>query len=185
MGLKILKSRVVRPWGVWTLTLILLVAALVSFALHPSVSLKVGTMRGGIARSIVLEEGSLGYFRNRYSVIVCYSEPGPTVDELARLDQERWDLDWRSGWYEFKRYGIRPIRLPVWRWLLPSRPESSSFTVPLVLPLMLFGTLSFYSVLDERRRRRVLAGCCAKCGYSLAGLVSDVCPECGSETTSS
>lgn len=32
-----------------------------------------------------------------------------------------------------------------------------------------------------RRRLRDRRGCCIKCGYSLAGLKSDACPECGTE----
>jgi len=35
----------------------------------------------------------------------------------------------------------------------------------------------------HRAARRVPAGCCPGCGYSLEGLRSDVCPECGTEVS--
>tara|TARA_R110000744_G_scaffold99509_1_gene192002 strand:- start:791 stop:1339 length:549 start_codon:yes stop_codon:yes gene_type:complete len=181
MGLKILKSRLVRPWGVWVVTLILMILALVSFVIHPSVTLQMGTMHGGIARKVILEEGSVGYFRSRYLIIVDFPEPGPTASDLAWLDREKWGLDWQSGLREFERNWIGPIRNPVWSWFFPTRPIASSFTVPLVLPLMLFGVLSFYAALEERRRRRILAGLCGGCAYSLTGLDGGVCPECGEE----
>jgi hypothetical protein len=181
MGFKLLKNRVVRPWGVWVVTLVLLVLALVSFVIHPSVTLQVG-IRSGITHSIVIEEGSLIYERYRHEMILNDASSEFAESYFSRLDQKRWDLNWRSGWREFELNGIGPIRNPVWWWFFPSRPFASSFTVPLVLPLMLFGVLSSYSVLEERRRRRVFAGLCGGCGYSLAGLDGGVCPECGEGT---
>ena len=49
------------------------------------------------------------------------------------------------------------------------------------VPLILWGAGGAFLLIDLlRARRRVSAGCCAGCGYSLIGLAKGVaCPECG------
>ncbi len=49
------------------------------------------------------------------------------------------------------------------------------------LPVAVIGALSagVAASMFGRAHRRRMAGCCVACGYSLAGLASGVCPECG------
>lgn len=51
------------------------------------------------------------------------------------------------------------------------------------LPTLLFAIYPFvvFAHRPLRRRRRLRRGLCLTCGYSLAGNVSGVCPECGGQ----
>lgn len=49
--------------------------------------------------------------------------------------------------------------------------------MPTLLPTLIL--LAFSAILIVRSRRTYMQGCCVDCGYSLQGLTSDVCPECG------
>ena len=178
--MRFLKKRFIRPWGVWIFTTVLLFIVPVSFVIQPSVELQSGTLEFGTSRSVHLSEGVLTYQRNLYSTIVDYVSPGPTAEDLARLRQKRRVLRWNSGrGIQIIGRNPNPVPKPDWKWFVPSRPHASSFSVPLVSPSVLFAILSYYSFLSERRRRRILAGHCGGCNYSLHGLDGGVCPECG------
>lgn len=51
----------------------------------------------------------------------------------------------------------------------------------MLLPILFFLLLFAYAIVDEvRKHRRTRGGpVCPHCGYSLAGNVFGVCPECG------
>lgn len=51
--------------------------------------------------------------------------------------------------------------------------------VAAVYGLMLAGERSLRIPCGIRARRRWRRGCCASCGYDLAGIEGAVCPECG------
>ena len=58
------------------------------------------------------------------------------------------------------------------------------FAIPLWVPgLMAAGGLAVALAINARRRRRVAAGRCVRCGYDLRGS-PDRCPECGTAATS-
>jgi hypothetical protein len=65
------------------------------------------------------------------------------------------------------------------------RSLSPEFIVPLVVPVLLMAMLPI-AVVTLRwagRRRRLKLSLCLRCGYSLTGNTSGVCPECGTAVT--
>lgn len=90
-------------------------------------------------------------------------------------------LRWRwSSWtsrpvVSFERYWPAPdmewdwiISIPLW---IPAAASAAALAPPVFMSL--------------RRRRHLKAGRCVGCGYSLAGLTGDICPECGGATSPS
>jgi len=72
-----------------------------------------------------------------------------------------------------------------WSWWPRSQsfryPGVYRFHFPLWLPFLLIALpTGFLFWSDHRRRMR--AGCCSQCGYSLTGNQSGKCPECGATT---
>ena len=66
-----------------------------------------------------------------------------------------------------------------WRVIYAKSPGLVTFVqVPLIYPCMILVGWSLWLVRGRRKLRRRV-GCCYECGYSLAGLESEVCPECG------
>jgi predicted MFS family arabinose efflux permease len=71
--------------------------------------------------------------------------------------------------------------------LLRDEPVSLLILVPMMLALTLGAWMAGCSTARLKRRRRLAAArnqrarewLCANCGYSLRGLPTDVCPECG------
>jgi hypothetical protein len=65
-----------------------------------------------------------------------------------------------------------------WRWFQDVQTKGSNtfFAVPLWVIAAALGAGGAVLVRSGRRR---LAGSCARCGYDLTGLASQVCPECG------
>ncbi len=88
-----------------------------------------------------------------------------------------WSVSWNHWPLEIV---IRP-----WTWV-PQFERSKSWgkkgahetdvTVPLFLPFMIVASLTGIVWWPDRR---IPPGHCQKCGYSLTGNVSGVCPECG------
>src|SRR5262245_50847387 len=94
-----------------------------------------------------------------------WRKPGWTVlrdgmAEACGLSVVRGRLDWRCAKVERGTWGKGWwVDLPLW-------------------PAALIGSgASCLVILGYRRRRE---GCCARCGYDLAGVRGGLCPECGS-----
>ena len=76
-------------------------------------------------------------------------------------------------------------RLSTERTTVSSFPVASyEVDIPLVYVVFITAPWSLWLfIVNQRyrlRKKRWLAGCCVFCGYSLEGLSSGVCPECGS-----
>ena len=88
-----------------------------------------------------------------------------------------WTL-WRLGFWNFGiGHGVTAV-------LTESTKVQRRFhylKVPLIVLVLAFAAYPFIAFVRGplRRYRRAKAGCCRKCGYSLVGNVSGVCPECG------
>ncbi len=83
------------------------------------------------------------------------------------------------GW----EYGA-PVRATPseWNWwprFASNNPSFSYMSIPLYLPVLLFGVWPLWLLLPFRRRRkRRKLGLCMRCGYDLRGLTELRCPEC-------
>ncbi|MFG0256858.1 MAG: hypothetical protein ACF8GE_03045 [Phycisphaerales bacterium JB043] len=53
------------------------------------------------------------------------------------------------------------------------------FLVSILLALFSFGVCVIAALLVSKMRKEPVPSSCSACGYSLEGLQSDVCPECG------
>lgn len=81
-----------------------------------------------------------------------------------------------QGWY------VRDVNWPVRWWVYFNRAGREwVLAIPLWMPTLLTATVTAVAWrLDALARRKVRAGMCTQCGYSLAGLKAGaVCPECG------
>ena len=108
-------------------------------------------------RYIFHSDRSPALWQQRSGVQVGFTKDPP-------VNSERW-----QGW---------------WRVVYAKSPGLVTFVqVPLIYPSLILAGWSFWLIRGRRQlRRRQLrrrVGCCAECGYSLDGLASDVCPECG------
>jgi len=109
----------------------------------------------------------------RFEVRATQGRVGMLVGD-ASMHREVWGGMWQTG-------GIR------WR---PQRAKRTMTNGPLVIrvdgvfiPIWSVGLLGMIAVtgLWWSRPRRLEAGICSTCGYSLSGLAVTTCPECGVE----
>ncbi|MFG0299280.1 MAG: hypothetical protein ACF8K1_06750 [Phycisphaerales bacterium JB047] len=65
---------------------------------------------------------------------------------------------------------------PSWRWWfsIAQTPQSSQMLIPLWAPALVLLVLGWWA-----RPKRLGKGQCMMCGYSLAGIAGEDCPECG------
>jgi len=162
------KLRACGQWGVWVCTggivVLLFVSIFVPRSLHLS---HVGIPPQSIATGLRVDLAE-----SRIAIV--YFPPHDSEGELA------------SGW----EMSVRP---PPWyavmsrRWwslaLWDRRPflnDGHDIEIPLVYPAVLMLGWSLW-LMRGRRKLRSRVGCCSECGYSLDGLESDVCPECGEQ----
>lgn len=124
--------------------------------------------------------GGRTYFTVGAAVVIASPVAAPAVWKLTR----RW---WVAGlvpvaacaagvwfwWFEKRTHGPWYIRSEGLAILL------SIATSAALWHLWIGGALWVWAVKIGRRSAREHSGCCTACGYSLAGLAGDRCPECG------
>ena len=89
----------------------------------------------------------------------------------------RWDVDRIP--FELSPYSPPWWAMPVYVNTSNWRATHTYLEIPLVYPTVLMVGWSLWLIRKQRKLQQRLIGCCKECGYSLAGLASDVCPECG------
>lgn len=116
--------------------------------------------------------------------------PNNGYEMLWEPKETGWDTHIWSDWisrYMRERYPNRPFYPEYNWWGTPSysraiaRPGGvySELSIPLVYPTAVSSIWAW--VIWRRQRRIVMAGRCQSCGYSLEGLPTTTCPECGVE----
>ena len=164
-------------------TAALMVTTVASFVVRPGIELRRGTIEQGTRHSVRFSYGAMTYVRSVYISHVLYTPEYYTDQQVqARAQKIRWSSHLLSEWVDFQDLRMNPGQSSGLQLFIPGRPHQSAFSVPLVSMSVLFLMLSRLVFLSNRRRRRVLAGCCGGCGYSLAGLDGGACPECGEGT---
>ena len=93
----------------------------------------------------------------------------------------KWPARHDAGWGRTLLYSATLVSFSI-AWLV-ARDEAYALLFPVVLLVPAGVSIVFVSIgefvasrrADERRRQ----GFCVRCGYSLTGNLSGVCPECG------
>ncbi len=162
------KLRACGRWGVWVCTGLMVVGFVSSFVIQPGViieHLDFSTRKVAIFDSIDLHNGQLVVKHHRpvYPQPLSDSLIVYGIDLRFRTNQySSWSISW---------WNVRPYRSTD-----PSFATLWSFSI--VYPTLFVLGWSLWLVRGRRKLRRRV-GCCSECGYSLDGLTSDVCPECG------
>ncbi len=158
------RLRGVVRWGVWVCTGVLIVLVLVSIWGRPGARV----MHSSTAyanRGVILDLSS-GRFRVLFS-------SGRVVHSYDSVPVVGFDFEYWHRWPMAEKRSTAQLLSPVW-WVGGQSIRGPE--VSLIYPAVVGAA---WSGLIWHRRRRFSAGCCAECGYSLDGLESDVCPECG------
>jgi hypothetical protein len=99
-------------------------------------------------------------------------DAGPTHALEFRHDTpllSRW-----SAWTSHPIVSLKPY------WPAPEMNWDWLVSIPLWIPAAASALfLTPVVIVGHRKRRRTRSGTCLTCGYSLAGIVADRCPECG------
>ncbi|MHA7814337.1 MAG: hypothetical protein ACX94C_13220 [Phycisphaerales bacterium] len=166
----------------WRLTFVVFAVMLLmlafSFVASPQIRAEYypfGQARGDAYYTLRLSLGRLSAERLVYG-----SPPGSAAEIEVVLD--RMGRGWVAEMYM--------VRAPfsydrVW-WALPghaagrtSRGAYAAYSMPLVYPVAVMGAVLLIPVIRGRASKK--RGGCTRCGYSLDGIESGVCPECGVE----
>ncbi len=166
------KLRAAGRWGVWVCTVLL--SFLICISNYQELNFQYSNS--------FISDGSVVVRRNRV-LLVCIvplkSEQQPLPPPVSPLPNGSIRMD------------CIPIPMPSpviqvasW-WMIPQWDVTLGGTtkrITIDLPLVyLSAILIAWSLwcFKEQRIVQLRVGCCIGCGYSLAGLESDVCPECG------
>lgn len=130
-----------------------------------------------VRRNLGIGEGS--------AVKTWHLRPGDPSALAHLTPRDPLDVHWHLGGVEYFRCDRRylstpPMRAWVWGFVIVTVPYWLLAAVTAILP----GILAVRYVRGRRRRRRMAAGMCAKCGYDLRAS-SGVCPECGGKIETS
>lgn len=165
-----------RAWGRWTVwvcTGLLIVSIPVSYLVRPCVS---------ISYVLYDDEGMdhLRYIDIRINDGIIRAEyfPRKARGIWSLLPIPGWDMNiWggenfppnSSHWWSAPKIGKGGTSVGPYQWC----------ELSLIYPTVLMVGWAIWLVRGRRKLRRRVAGCCLECGYSLDGLNTDVCPECG------
>jgi hypothetical protein len=158
------KLRACGRWGVWLCTLLLIVMIPVSIWMRPGARLMYSTqVHADRGVNLDLSSCRLKALYSSGRVVHSY-DPPPVVG---------FDFEYWRRWPTPEKRGTARWISPVW-WVSGRtiRGPEVSLIYPTVIGVV-------WSLLILHRRRRHPDGHCIVCGYSHAGLPSDVCPECG------
>ena len=172
------RARSCGRWGVWVCTGLL--TALVLFSTWFNV---VGSLQSA-SRAVVVEHGNIfiavGFVWSRVSISYTY-EPEIGLIELYRDGAivYGWNVDHETaaGWWKMPEVW-HPIPRVHKSTLFGQTSQRVQFS--LLYPTVLMLGWSLWLIRERWKLRRPI-GCCRGCGYSLEGLTSDVCPECGEQ----
>lgn len=158
------KVRACGLWGVWVCTGLLVVGLSVSVLFPRSLYISyVGAPPSFVATELNID---LAETRIAFSYYPPYNIEGELVSG--------WEMSVRATrWYGMNG---RWWSLPSWH-NSPFKDGGIDPEFPMVHPAVLMLGWSLWLMHGRRLQRRT--GCCQQCGYSLGGLTSDVCPECG------
>lgn len=165
------RLRTCGRWGVWVCTGLMIALVPVSIWVKPSCSISyVQYDDEGMDR--------LKYLELRLDDGVVRSEffPYKARGLWSRAPIPGWDADvWlgtgfppTSRWWSFPMMNRGGSSVGPYTWM----------DMPIIYPTALLLGWSIWLIRGQRKYRQQ-AGCCSKCQYSLEGLNSDVCPECG------
>lgn len=165
------KLKACGRWCVWVCAGLLIVGFVSSFMFQPGVMIEhldLSTRKIAVFDSIDLHYGQL-VVRHHRPVY-----PQPLVDSLIVYGV---DLQFRTN--QYSSWSVSWWNLKPLRWTDPS--FAALWSVSFVYPTLFVLGWSFWLIRKQRKLRRGLVDCCSGCGYSLDGLVSDACPECGEQ----
>ena len=159
------KLRAWGRWQVWVCTAIFIVVTLGSCFVFPVVTLP-NALYGDMSIGVVKTRLNIAHHELFGQRVVTQSA---SIDFISKPTLARAQI---SSWWS----------IPKWNQVLMYQYEGPaimmrSIDLPLVYMTMLMMGLSYWLIRERRKIRR--SGCCVDCGYSLDGLNSDVCPECG------
>ena len=162
-------------WGVWVCTGLMIAAIPVSFWTQPGV--KLVHELSDKDQSVGIQSIHFAQGRAVFGSVI----PQQTANLLhQREPNPQATPGWRVK-VVHRFYGIG-LWTPNGSWwkpkLLDDRPFAVRWDLPLLYPVVFMLGWSLWLVRGRRKLRRRV-GCCSECGYSLDGLTSDVCPECG------
>ena len=159
----------------WVLTALVLVSIPVSVWVEPEILIQYeypDTSQSVELRKLHLYDGRFIYLSNI------------AVGTANQLHQRHPNPIPNPGWRASVRHGFKGVGY--WTgdgsWWLPKRYDFYGLVrwdMPLILPAVFMGVWCWWLIWTPVSSRRLKAGLCAGCGYSLAGLGGGVCPECG------
>jgi len=162
------RDRAIGRWGVWVCTGVLIALIPVSIWERPG-AMVMHSSSAYADRGVILRLSGAHF-------IFLYSsgrDPGRTVLAGEPAAATGFDFTYWSRWaVTEKRSTIRWLS-PAW-WIGGRAIRGAE--ISLIYPAMI-GAL--WSWVLWRRMPKYPMGACQSCGYSLDGLDSDVCPECG------
>jgi hypothetical protein len=159
-------------WGVWVCTGLLVVAIPVSLWVRPNPYLLYSATDlryDGNVYVIRLTDGRIRLVRNIFwQNYILPDDPGTDLVRVGwRAGYSTYESKSEHSWWSLGSYELPFNSNGIWH-----------IDIPVVyLFVVMFGWS--YCLIRGQRKFRRSDGCCIGCGYSLEGLTSDVCPECG------
>lgn len=114
---------------------------------------------------------------DEYRLSVVYSPPEPSEGVL----QPGWFIDLHASkfWYGMSGQWWSP---PILGSQSPFQNSATSIEMPLVYPTGISVLISMW-LIWRRMKSQACVDSCSSCGYSLEGLTTTTCPECGATIT--